>query len=321
MVIKSNALPSDKDWRYLSIFGSKKRYFNTETYFRESWFDADSIANNNFLRKLIRSAVVILKPEVFATEKALSIVKLIEQYNFRLKAAYITRLGKFQIREIWRYQYSEATIDRMTLVDHLYSLGDTLFTIFEDTSSDLIMPASARLNQLKGASEERLRSQESLRSIIKIPNGVIRLFHISDEPADIIREIGILFDRDERIKIYKDMMAYDRSITEEQLLEIIHNLKTQHIPTSFDALSCWDRILSNPQYKNIPELIELKEKFDKKEFVGWDDIYFPLKEVQINIYDILTIASHMIQQDVDNEFQLIDGDALRGWKDRNFSNF
>lgn len=321
MAIRSNQIPTNKEWRFLTIFGSKKRYFNTETYFRESWFDGYSIAGDQLLNKLVRTAVVIFKPEVFATDKTKSIVKLIEKYDFKFKSAYITKFNKFKIREVWRYQYSEATIDRMELVDNLYCLGDALFMFFEDTSSHLDMPTSARLHRLKGASEERLRSKDSLRSIIKIPNGVIRFFHISDEPADIIREIGIMFNREERLKIYKDLINENCSIKNEELFMTISSLEKQHPKTSFNVDECWEKVLKHPDYNATSGLLDLKSAFDNGIFVGWNDIYIPLRKINMDIYDILTIASHMIQQDVDDEFHLIDGDALRGWKDRNLSQF
>lgn len=207
------------------------------------------------------------------------------------------------------------------MVDNLYCLGDALFMIFEDTLSNLDMPASARLHRLKGASEERLRSKDSLRSIIKIPNGVIRFFHISDEPADIIREIGIMFNREERLKIYKDLINENYSINNDELFNTISSLEKQHPKTSFNVDECWKKVLEHPAYNITPELLELKNAFDNGIFLGWNDIYIPLRKINMDIYNILTIASHMIQQDVDDEFHLIDGDALRGWKDRNLSHF
>ncbi|OMQ20872.1 nucleoside-diphosphate kinase [Serratia oryzae] len=322
MVIKCNKIPSDKDWKRLSIFGSKKNYFNTETYFRESWFDGYQEFSTDFTNKLTRLAVVVLKPEVFAARRARDVLMLIERHNFKLRVAYKVKYNRHKIRETWRYQYSEATIDRMSLVDHLYCLGDAMMVIFEDVSPEITMPASARLHKLKGASEERLRTAESLRSIVKIPNGVVRFFHIPDEPADIVREFGILFDRQNRFNIYQDIkssLVHDYSFIDE----MISTLESQHTEHDFCLAKSWDNILSNIHgYKEdkIELILDLKNKVDAREEVGWEDIYKLLSSCNCNIYDIITIASHVIKQDVDDEFHLIDGDALRGWDSRYFSN-
>ncbi len=320
MTVKCNQIPSMKEWKYLSIFGSKKNYFNSETYFRESWFDGYSIIGDSLTNKLVRTAAVIFKPEVFSARRTKEIINLIEKYNFKAILAFKIKYNRHKIRETWRYQYSEATIDRMSLVDHLYCLGDSLIVFFEDTSKDIKMPASPRLHKLKGASEERLRTEESLRSIIKIPNGVIRFFHIPDEPADIVREIGIMFGRSQRLKIYeslKDSNFHERNHIEK----LIYELESQHEINSFDLRSSWESILSSAESSNDElkkQIFDLKQRVDDHDEIGWDDIFSILSAANCNIYDILTIASNVIKQNVDYEFHLIDGDALRGWADRNF---
>ncbi|KAB8029193.1 nucleoside-diphosphate kinase [Fluviispira multicolorata] len=323
MAIKCNQIPSNKDWKFLSIFGSKKNYFTTETYFRESWFDGFSIFENNLTNKLVRTATVVFKPEAFSARRTSDIINLIEKYNFKATLAFKIKYNRHKIRETWRYQYSEATIDRMSLIDHLYCLGDSLIVFFEDTSIDIKIPASARLHKLKGASEERLRTDESLRSIIKIPNGVIRYFHIPDEPADIVREIGIMFDRPQRLNIFESLKTsktHERSHIEKLICE----LESQHETNSFDLGSSWNRVLFAAQFTNDElkkQIFDLKRRVDNHDEIGWEDIFNTLSAAKCNIYDILTIASNVIKQDVDYEFHLIDGDALRGWDDRTFQHF
>ncbi|MCO4313302.1 nucleoside-diphosphate kinase [Pectobacterium versatile] len=313
MSIKINQKPTDKEWKSFTIFGSKKNSFSTETYFRESYFDGYQILGDQFLNIITRTAVVVLKPEVFAARRAMDVIRLIEKYDFRIKLGLSVKYNRHKIRETWRYQYSEATIDRMCLVDHLYCLGDALVLFFEDTSREISMPASARLHKLKGASEERLRTAESLRSIIKIPNGVIRFFHIPDEPADIIREIGILFSNSERVSLYQSLKEKNPTNL-ENINILIDNLENQHPKYDFSLNKAWSNVLSfasgNVQKNNI---YALKEKIESGDVTGWEDVYNLLSSMGCNIYDILSIASCAIKQDVDYEFHLIDGDALRGW--------
>lgn len=318
MPVKINCIPSDKEWKFLTIFGSKKNYFSTETYFRESFFDGYEIFGETFVNQMVRKAVVVLKPEIFASGKARYIINLIERYDFKLKAFSTVKYDRLKIRETWRYQYSEATIDRMSLVDHLYCLGDAMLLFFEDTSQVLTKPASARLHKLKGASEARLRTPDTLRSIIDIPNGVIRLFHVPDEPADIIREIGILFERDQRFLIYRKLCS-PSYVNTKQLEEAITKLESQHPRHDFSLKTAWCNISQKSSDTFfITQIEKLKQQVANREEIGWEDVYNLLKEKDCCIYDILAIAAHALKQNVDYEFHLIDGDALRGWDPASF---
>ncbi|SYA67488.1 Uncharacterised protein [Klebsiella pneumoniae] len=49
MSVKINRTPTDREWKLFTIFGSKKNYFSTETYFRESFFDG--YGGNRRIRK------------------------------------------------------------------------------------------------------------------------------------------------------------------------------------------------------------------------------------------------------------------------------
>lgn len=318
MPVKINCTPSDREWKLLTIFGSKKNYFSTETYFRESFFDGHEIVGENFVNLMVRTAVVILKPEIFASGKAREVINLIEKHHFTLKAFSTFKYDRLKIRETWRYQYSEATIDRMSLVDHLYCLGDAMLLFFEDTSPVLHKPASARLHKLKGASEARLRTPDTLRSIIQIPNGVIRFFHVPDEPADIIREMGILFERDQRFLIYSQLYTTSR-IDTKQLETTITELESQHPRHDFSLKTAWKNIAKKSNNTVFATHIEkLQKQVANCEEIGWEDVYSLLKANNFCIYDILTIATHVLKQDVDYEFHLIDGDALRGWDPASF---
>lgn len=318
MPVKINCTPSDREWKLLTIFGSKKSYFSTETYFRESFFDGHDVGGENIVNLMVRTAVVVLKPEIFASGKTRDVINLIERYDFKLKAFSTVKYDRLKIRETWRYQYSEATIDRMSLVDHLYCLGDAMLLFFEDTSPVLTKPASARLHKLKGASEARLRTPDTLRSIIRIPNGVIRLFHVPDEPADIIREMGILFDRDQRLLIYNQLCS-PSSINTKHLEATIAQLESQHPSHDFSLETAWKNILRKSNDVVFSSQIEkLQQQVANHEEIGWEDIYSLLKENDCCIYDILTVATHVLKQDVDYEFHLIDGDALRGWDPASF---
>lgn len=142
---------------------------------------------------------------------------------------------------------------------------------------------------------------------------IIRLFHIPDEPADIIREMGILFEREQRLSLYNQLRSdsrADNKLPDEAVTE----LESQHPLHDFSLDTAWNNIIaSSNDEKFISEIEKLKEQVEKQKIVGWEDVFSLLKKHNCSIYDILTVASYVLKQDVDYEFHLIDGNALRGW--------
>jgi hypothetical protein len=69
---------------------------------------------------------------------------------------------------------------------------------FEDVVPHGSWPASLRLAQRKGHSLPARRRPDDLRSVLRPPNQILNFVHVADEPADIVRELGIFFDRRER---------------------------------------------------------------------------------------------------------------------------
>lgn len=314
MAVRCNIVPTDKQWKQLTIFGQKKTYFTKETYFRESWHDGYGCHGLELTNILRRIALVTIKPEALIARKAIKTVELLEKNGFDPIHAERIRYDRLTIREVWRYQFNEATIDRMELVDNLYGLGDGLMIFFVDRAP-LPMPASARLHKLKGASEARLRSAESLRSQLEIPNGVIRFLHVPDEPADIVRELGIFFTRRQRSLIYQQL-GKNQWESNTPLNTTIQQLENETCMHDFKLAPVWERLLASAEKQSgtaYQEISRIQQLCNESNVVGWEDIYLPLSNIGVDIKDIVAIASNVIKQDVDDEYHLIDQDALRGW--------
>lgn len=315
MAIRNNCIPSASDWKRLTIFGQKKAYFSTETYFRESWFDADNILGTDAIKTLHRLAVIVFKPDAIAARKCKIAMDLLIDRGFVPIATRRIQYNRHVTREIWRYQFSEATIDRLELVDDLYTIGDALMVILWDSSAELEVPASARLHQLKGASEKHKRSNDSLRTRLDAPNGVIRFIHVPDEPADIVREFGIIFSREERREVYEAIRTRVRT-EEDEVVAQIEALESSSERCDFSIDETWVRVLAASKDADSVMRDIIQELFHSSQNgveVGLEDIVGPLRKLGVHRNDVLTIATTLIKQDVEGEFHLIDGDALRGW--------
>jgi hypothetical protein len=64
-----------------------------------------------------------------------------------------------------------------------------------------VVPATVRLAGLKGTADVARQRPGSLRHMLAQPNRVLSFVHVADEPADIVRELGLLLDRPRRARV------------------------------------------------------------------------------------------------------------------------
>ncbi|MGW0574820.1 hypothetical protein ACWD25_02400 [Streptomyces sp. NPDC002920] len=182
------------DWRSLTAVEQKYQYFSTESYFRESWEIASAELGSGILRSLQRLAMLALKPECILGRKGEAVLEYMAHNGFRPIIAQPFHYDRHRTREIWRFQWNIATLDRLQLGDLLHTTADSLMVLFLDERNDSGLPGSVRLAGLKGSSLPWERGPEHLRTHLAALNRMIVFVHCSDEPVDIVRELGILFD-------------------------------------------------------------------------------------------------------------------------------
>lgn len=198
-------LAESGDWRSLTAVDQKYRYFSAETYFRESWDIASDELGPAALSGLQRIAMLALKPECVVGRKGEKVLEYMRQNGFRQAVAQPFRYDRHRTREIWRFQWNIATIDRVQLGDLLHTASDSLLVVFVDerAGEHASVPGSVRLAGLKGSSLPSERGPEHLRTHLAALNRMIVFVHCSDEPVDIVRELGILFAPAELRDLYR----------------------------------------------------------------------------------------------------------------------
>jgi hypothetical protein len=178
----------------LTAVPKKYHYFREESYFRESWEVAVSVLGPGVLGSLQRFAMLALKPECILGRKSEAVLEYMARNGFRPVIAQPFRYDRHRTREIWRFQWNIATLDRLQLGDLLHTAADAIMVLFVDEHTNTGLPGSVRLAGLKGSSLPWERSHEHLRTHLAALNRMIVFVHCSDEPVDIVRELGILFD-------------------------------------------------------------------------------------------------------------------------------
>ncbi|MEV8535770.1 hypothetical protein [Streptomyces sp. NPDC051211] len=111
------------------------------------------------------------------------------------------------MRELWRYNWHVYTTDRLELMSLMHAPADSVLLILRDDRYDGVVPGSVRLADLKGSANPEQRGPEHLRSVLDPPNQIINFVHVADEPADVVRETGILLDRPGRRRLLREVAS------------------------------------------------------------------------------------------------------------------
>jgi hypothetical protein len=102
-------------------------------------------------------------------------------------------------RSMWAYQMTRASIGRL-LVNDLILRGEGIALLLRRTT-EAPVPAAVELSALKGPARMEEQRGDCLRRAIRQPNVIFSLIHAADEPADLVREIGILFGLRDRLEM------------------------------------------------------------------------------------------------------------------------
>ncbi|BCJ73770.1 hypothetical protein CS0771_33140 [Catellatospora sp. IY07-71] len=192
----------DEGWRTLTAQREKFDYFLADTHFRESWQLAVDVLGADAGWLMQRIALATIRPEGILGRKARDCVEALAQLQFEPVYAHRFRYDRLMIRELWRYQWNVASLDRLAVGERVHYRADALCLVLLDTELPLRIPASSRLSRHKGSASPALRGPEHLRSRLGAPNRILVVLHCPDEPMDVVRELGVIFDREALRGVY-----------------------------------------------------------------------------------------------------------------------
>ncbi|MFJ9556044.1 hypothetical protein ACIRPH_19675 [Nocardiopsis sp. NPDC101807] len=87
----------------------------------------------------------------------------------------------------------------------MHTADESMLLLLRDTAYDGVVPAAVRIADLKGSANPAARLPGQLRTRLEPPNPVINFVHVADEPADVVRELGILLDRPQRRRLLSSL--------------------------------------------------------------------------------------------------------------------
>ncbi|GAA0570351.1 hypothetical protein GCM10010172_63470 [Paractinoplanes ferrugineus] len=172
----------------------KRRHFSTDSYFIETYEQLADLTGNG-VEFATGHALLLLKPDAVASRSIGAVLGWVRTTGLRVVAARRLRMTRGAVRAMWHYQLNRATPARSRLADAICQSSDSLVLLLTE---DGAVPPSVALSHRKGPADPARRHPDQLRAQLGDFGFLLNLVHASDEPADVVRELGILLDADER---------------------------------------------------------------------------------------------------------------------------
>lgn len=161
---------------------------------------------NRYNEELVKYGLVLVKPEALITGKTKEIFSILQAEGYELIYYVRKNIGAVQTSEMWKFSWSNSSMEHILINQKLFSMCDSLILILR---SKCLRGKSTceMLTKLKGPAFESKREPYQIRWKIKPINYVLNYVHTSDDSSDFLREIGILLDWDELIQAFEAMVS------------------------------------------------------------------------------------------------------------------
>ncbi|MFG3429555.1 nucleoside-diphosphate kinase [Streptomyces californicus] len=162
---------------------------------REGWASLVGVlGEREAVRFACETGVLWLRPDAAASGMAQEVVERVASAGFVAVGARAVRLSRGDVRALWWWHLKRATAERLLLLDAMVELGPGLVILYRHPDGD----TARRLTVLKGGNDPVGRPADTLRSLAGSPNRLLTMVHTSDEPADVVRELGVFLPWRER---------------------------------------------------------------------------------------------------------------------------
>lgn len=154
-----------------------------------------------------RTAVLLIKPDGVCAGAAPAAVDWLLEAGYTIHDAAAARLGRNDIRALWLHQWNIASPERRGLADVIRSLSPSLVLVLGRDRVERDVPTSVELTAAKGPTDPAKRVPGELRHALPTDSYLLNFVHTPDEPADVLRELGIYFDTARRAQTIEHILS------------------------------------------------------------------------------------------------------------------
>lgn len=227
---------------FLTHIAAKRGYFASDPYFCEPWGEVLERWGGEGARvRLWNHGAILLKPETAVAGLLAPALQLVRELGGRIVCAQSVRLDRRAIRDEWRYQINKASPERVAAMDLVLQSAPALYVLVSLPGGEL-RPAALRVSELKGPSApDKRQAFHWRRRLGGVQDPMVNFFHAPDEPADLVRQWGVLFDGEARTRIYHAVDA-GRELPTSRLMDVMAEVAGAAVSNSFELPAALRRI-------------------------------------------------------------------------------
>jgi nucleoside diphosphate kinase len=279
----------------LSVVPAKRALFAVDTYFRESWEDLREFRSDSVEQLLHRHATLLLKPDAVVGRRLDAALGWLRERGATVAAAERVRLSRHQARAMWQYQWNVATRERRDLCDLIAQRGDALLLVVRMPEDGT--PATVRLSAMKGPADPAHRQRWQLRHRLGGHNYLLNFIHTADEPADLVRDLGVLFDAPQRRELYDAMLhGHDKDEQARHRVAELYRATNPHSLSFSDVVHRMKERVDDDGSEVTGDLLTVLNAADEGLTVGWRELcdLAARAGVPVHSWDRIVLGTHLM---------------------------
>jgi hypothetical protein len=174
----------------------RRRIYPDDVYFREAVTRLRTLDREVSDRVVRHTTFLLFKPEALAGRRIERALRYARDHGFEPTGACRVPADRHTVRSLWRYQLNSVPLPVIRVMDMIVATAECVFVAFADLSQSAgdCLPAAVRLSDLKGSSTRLSANSGLLREALSCTTMCLNFVHAPDDPADMIRELGVLFE-------------------------------------------------------------------------------------------------------------------------------
>lgn len=194
--------PAAERLRELSCDPTRHEALAVDLYFSDCWEDVMEIVGPGAATALKRYALLVFKPEAIPGRRMLPAIDWLREHRFTPVAFESFTHTRHTMIDLWQYlRWTSGMTNLIPLAGMMHTSTPTLLVILRDDTEGHPARACDRLVRLKGSAIAERRNRSHLREVLRPPAEIFTFVHSSDEPADVVREVGVCLDRGPRRRL------------------------------------------------------------------------------------------------------------------------